>query len=537
VETPLARRLPVLLLAAAIAAALTYLLTVDAGLGFVSDDFEFLIGRPGWSPDVFLQPFHESTVVVPGLIYKLVLGAFGMGSAMPYFVVAMLLFGLAAVLLFAWLRRRVGDWLALLMVLPVLVLGAASEDIFWAFQMGYFGSVALGLGMLLALDRGDRRGDMVAAALLLGSLAFGSIGVAFAAAFLAHVLVGPEPRWPRLRVLAVPIGAYVLWWLFWGHDEGSQISVHNLVHLPGFVFNAAAAGMAALLGQEVSDRSNGTEAPLLFRALAAVAVLALAAQVWRRRELPRGLAVVVVLALAIWVLPGLNHGSGRYPTSSRYQYASAIFILLVAAEALRGFETRRLLLGAALVLSAIGVVGGIQLLEREGPGWERLGGESSAVLGAVDLGGAEIGPDYELPAGIEFTAGAYRAQAAAHGSPAFDEAQLLEGDNVYAERADSIQIGAMGVELRPLRGPDSAGCRPLRRDPVDGVRTLPPGRYLVRNDGNAEEVLSLARFARPPGATLGVAPPATSFELRLPRGASPRPWTLVASVGVEVCAA
>ena len=34
------------------------------------------------------------------------------------------------------------------------------------FQMGFMGSLACGLGALLALERGDRRGDWLACALL-----------------------------------------------------------------------------------------------------------------------------------------------------------------------------------------------------------------------------------------------------------------------------------------------------------------------------------------------------------------------------------
>jgi hypothetical protein len=94
-------------------------------------------------------------VVGPALVYKLLQTFFGMSSAMPYYAVSISLFLTSAVLLFAYLRSRVGDWLALLAAVLILFLGAAFEDLLWAFQLGYFASAAAGLGMLLALDRED----------------------------------------------------------------------------------------------------------------------------------------------------------------------------------------------------------------------------------------------------------------------------------------------------------------------------------------------------------------------------------------------
>ena len=119
--------------------------------------------------------------MVPVLIYKALLATFGMDSARPFQVIEVLSFLLSDALLFIWIRRRVGAWLALAAVVPILFLGSAYEDLLWQFQVGYFGSMACGLGMLLALDRDDRVGDRWACALLAASMTFSSVGLAFLA--------------------------------------------------------------------------------------------------------------------------------------------------------------------------------------------------------------------------------------------------------------------------------------------------------------------------------------------------------------------
>ena len=46
-------------------------------------------------------------------------------------------------LLFVYVRRRVGEWLALAGVLPILFLGPAWDDLLFPFQISFFGSVGL----------------------------------------------------------------------------------------------------------------------------------------------------------------------------------------------------------------------------------------------------------------------------------------------------------------------------------------------------------------------------------------------------------
>ena len=98
-------------ISAAVSGAL--LLHLDSQLTFIADDWELLVARDGLSVATVFEPFHESIVVGPALVYKLLQSVFGMSSATPFYVVSISLFLTSAVLLFALLRVRVGDWLGL----------------------------------------------------------------------------------------------------------------------------------------------------------------------------------------------------------------------------------------------------------------------------------------------------------------------------------------------------------------------------------------------------------------------------------------
>ncbi len=535
------QRAAILGLGVAIAASVAYLLSIDSQLSFVADDWELLANRPGWSPGSLLDPFNEHLLLAPDLIYKALLGLFGMSSAMPYFVVSTALFALTVALVFTHLRTRVGDWLALIAVLPLLFLGGSSEDLLWAFQMGFFGSIAAGVGMLIALDRGDRQGDRIACLLLLVSLAFASLGIAFAAAALVSVLLGEQPR-RRLVYVLIPIGAYGLWWLGWGHTAQSHVSLDNLAHLPEFVFDAAGAGVAALLGRDAADPGRPGHPPLLCQGLLVVVAIAIGVRVAKERKISHGLVVVLVLAFTFWALTGLDRGFGRPPISSRYQFPSAVFLLLILGEALRGLRVPRLAVLAAALISAGAVVGGISILDRERGTWEYLGNSWRSTLGALEVAGDRVGPDYVIPlAGPPVSFGDYERAASAHGTPALDESQL-HGESIGAI-ADTALVTAMRISLSPPVGGQGSiaerGCDDFSAAVLtSGGRRLDPGQVVVLTSaGAATKQVTLSRFGPPPGVGVGRLAPGETRRLAIPADNSPRPWLLSADGGgpLRIC--
>jgi hypothetical protein len=518
-------------LGVAVVASAVLLLGLNSQLTFFADDWELLVARDGLSVATVFEPFHENIMVGPALVYKLLQGIFGMSSAMPFYVVSISLFLASAVLLFAYLRSRVGDWLALLAAVSILFLGAAFEDLLWAFQLGYFASAAAGMGMLLALDREDERGDRLACGLLVVSAAFSSVGLIFLAGAIIDLILGRRPRSRRLFVVLLPAALFAFWWLVWGHDAESHLSGENVTGLLGYVDDAAAAGVVSLLGLATDDGSSPDQAHLVWGKVIVPLVAALVAfRIWRDRGISRGLAIALAMALAFWILAGLNRSDERFPTSSRYQYPSALFLLLVIGESLRGLRLPR----PALALAAVGVVlaaiSGMSLLEREhDERWRPVAESIRSTLAAVELAAPSANPAFPVTFAPNPTVPAARYLDAVrdHGSPAYSEAELMQRPEVERAAADLTMAQALLLSQVPPQAAD-ARCRRLGATASGETGlSLPPGSFTIANQSTTPVEIMLKRFAEDEfSVSLGPLGPGTKTELAIPPDLAKRPWRL-----------
>src|SRR5207302_2019556 len=93
-----------------------------------------------------------------------------------------------------------------------------------------------------------------------------------------------------------------------------------------------------------------------------LAVLAVVVLLWRLaaiRPVPRRVLTLLTLALSFWTLTA-TRAQISPPVSSRYIYAGAFFVLLLAAEMARGASLPRragVLLGAAVAAAIVSNLG------------------------------------------------------------------------------------------------------------------------------------------------------------------------------------
>src|SRR5260221_1539168 len=161
--------------------------------------------------------------------------------------------------------------------------------------------MAAGLGMLLALEREDEKGDRIACAVLAASLAFSSIGLTFIVGAAVEIALGRRPRGRRLYVALLPFALYAFWWVGWGHTAKSNLSLHNVEHLPRFVFNAASAGITSLLGLATGDGGEPSQPHLIWGKVLLVPLIAgVGWRIYRDRALPPGLPLALALGPLFW---------------------------------------------------------------------------------------------------------------------------------------------------------------------------------------------------------------------------------------------
>ncbi len=541
-----ARNAPALLLALALAAAAVLFLGLTWHFTFLQDSWEFLMNRRAFTADAFLRPHNEHIVLIPVAIEQLLLHLFGMDTPRPEYVV--LTAGLLVTdwLLFVYLRRRVGGWFALFGALLILFLGPAWELLLWPFEISLLGSVLFGLAMLLALERDDRAGDLLACLFLALSLGFSSLGIPFVAAALVAVALSPRERWRgRAFVFVVPALLYAAWYLGWGHNAETHVTVRNLLASPRFVVDAVTIGLGNLFG--LGTNPNGGAVETTWGAVLLAVIVA--ALVFRRRQRPGvdpGLWPVAAAALVNWFLTALNQMPGRDPSSSRYQYASCILIAMLLANLLarERFGRRAVAIGAAVTLLALGP--NLVVLKDGRDGFEAQSVLTRADTGAIEIARRTVSPDFQLnpevagtPTLVDIFAGSYLEAVEEYGSPAYSEAELAAAPEAGRRQADVVLSQALPLATRTRPGTyDSAGAE-------NCVAAAPGGEVPVRSGATRIEVapgpaasLALRRFAAGEfPVPLAPAPGGSVTVLHAPRDESPRPWYLrvEAAQRVRVC--
>jgi hypothetical protein len=535
-------RLPLVLFGLAAAAAGVLLIVLSSRLTFFIDDWDVLLHRRGLSFDVFLQPHanHPSMGLVA--LYKAIQVTFGMSSVTPYAIASTLVFLASVVLLFVWMRRRVGDWLALAGTLPLLFLGAAYEDLLTPFQVGFFAPVAFGLAALLLLERGRPRDPALCCALLVAGLCFQTIELAFVAGVAVALAVDGQLR-RRAWVPLVPLVLYAIWYLGWASDESTQFTFDNLATAPAFVLDGYAASVPSLLGFATPDDG----ALGWGRALLAVLAVLAAARLLTLRRVPRGLWVVLAIGVAFWLMTALNANEFRSAETSRYQYLGVIFLLMTAAEVARGVRASGTVVGLLLIASLAAVAGNVVALR---DGYRQLEQLTPVVRG--NLSGLEIAADRVDPglylgqenAGVQYfdqlDAGSYLSASDKFGSPAYDEAELASAPESARQGADRVLATALALRLEPTKlSPAQARvCRPLDSGTKQEPVTLPPGGVILRGSGGVRAEVSLRRFAGTEAAVnLGKLVDGRAAALAIPADRSDVPWLLQPppAGALEVC--
>lgn len=447
--------------AAALVCAGAFVLWVGREMNFLEDEWAFVIGRRENDLDAFLEPHNEHLMLVPAAAFKALFATVGIGDYWPYLLVVLLAHLLCVVLVFELARKRVGSLAAALLSAPVLAFGPGWEVLLFAINIGFLGSTVAGLGAMVALDRGTRRGDLVAAVLLAVSLASSTLGLCFALGAAVEVL-WREDRRRRVWIAALPLAAYGVWYLAFNLDPDRQGPL-TVLDAPSFALHAAGGALSALyglpLGVETAGRSYHSAIELLSYLALAAAVFALVHRVRRIGVTPR-LAMLVTTLLSFWLLTGVARGYSEQWYAGRYVYPGAVLILVLAAEAGRGLKLPRRALAVAAPVAILVAAVNAGWLVKDGNGRRVDAQVLSAELAAAELARDQLPGDFLIDdrRARFVTANQYFDAVDDIGSPALPAAELPAARPLARRSADALLVRGGMIGAGPAGGRRGAGA-------------------------------------------------------------------------------
>ena len=517
-------------------ASAVLLLAVRSNLEFMLDDWAFVIYRADGNLGDILEPHNDHISILPVSIYKLLLSVFGMSSAMPFHVVSVAAFMAVVLAVFLYLRPMVGDPAAVIACAVILFLGSAWEDLLWAFQMGFFLSLAGGVGALVMLRRDDHKGDVLACLMLCVSITSSSLGLAFLPAAAIWLLVRQDRRLGRLWVIAVPALIYAAWWIGWGHEATSTISTSNALGIPSYLFSSFQYSFAVINGTFRIEPGFGDT---LTRIIGAVVLVSLGAYLYVKRKLSRSLLVALALALAFWGLTALNLHPGREFDTSRYLLPGAIFLIMILAGVFEGVRPGRRTLMVLAAVAAVAIVCNLFALR---DGYERsfkpLSDKGIAGITAVDLAQGPVEPGLAIGMNSNDTAkvlaGSLIAAEGRYGdSPAWDADEIEEASATARAVIDQYLISVLPISTRPASIDDARHCRSVKATPGGKPSYPVPGRFFVVKS-EKRVVILLGRFGEGAGALAGFGDPGEAQRMGIPADRSTAPWRVAFKGGGRV---
>lgn len=345
---------------AMVAVSFVALLRLGDHYWFFRDDWVFLAERELTVEDLF-DPHNAHWSTVPVFIFRVLYRVFGLRSYVPYQAVVIALHLGVVVMLRAVMRRAgVGPWLATAVAAVGLLLGSGREDIVWAFQIGFTGSMAFSLGQLLLADHDGPIGRRDVAALALGGVALMTASPAIALTVVIGLALLVRRGWQAAAIQTVPLGlAWFVWSQITHPDTGSPFGRPDLDVMVEWVWNGLLSTFLALVDhQAVAFAIVGLLVAGVVLAVFVAAPGDEPATWWQRLQriaTPLALFAAVGIFMVMSVQARWIAGSNA-ARASRYVYFYVMCSLPVLAVAAQALARRARLAGIALAaLLLIGV--------------------------------------------------------------------------------------------------------------------------------------------------------------------------------------
>ena len=342
--------------------SLAALLILGSRFTFWQDEWSLIARADLGDASTWLLPHNEHWSTLPIALYSATLQIVGLRSYLPFLIELLVVHLLVAGGVFVLVRRRNGPIGGLAAAIVILLLGSGYQNLFWAFQTGFVGSVAAGVWALERFERPGPRAAAVGSLLLVAGLASSNIGLVFLVAAGVELAARGERRW----VAVVPPAAiFVAWYVAVGRTGTAELqNPFTLSALQDVGYYLVAGVSTAVAGV------TGTTLRVMGGVIAACVLVVAAWISWRRRAVDPRMAGTLAGTVFLYASIGLARGSrgSDFTDRSRYVYVAAVLLVLFASAALPLlFEARRwgrpARVGIALVI-LVAIVGNVAALFR-----------------------------------------------------------------------------------------------------------------------------------------------------------------------------
>lgn len=519
---------------------------------FFYDEWAWVVSRRAWDFNALILPHWNHWSTIPVLLWKVLFVTVGIRSHIPYEAALLVVHVAVVFLLFFLIRARSGDLPAFAAALTLLVLGSGADEIVWAFQVGWVGSVAFGLvAMLLLEGKPTFPGRVVpVSAALLGSLMCSSVGVAFVVAVGTELLFDHERR-RFLLALVIPLAAFFAWLLVFdtGRIPGAGGITGDFLQGPkGWAYvksvadfvltglRASAAGVVGLTG------SGWLALPIIG--------LLIAWNSYRKRQLASwqiGLIVGVLFWFLLVSLGRLKIGVSQ-ASQTRYVYVAVVFLLPLVANVVRDLPWKGLWRPVLIAALGLVLVGNAKQLIDAAGSLDSFMRYEKADLQTIETfrDAPDIAPGHYLDNGLmpqviirDYLAATKELGSPANASDIDSFRQLPEDSRSYVDRV-MVNLFGDALSVQPLNPAEMQGmsCQRIESTTLSTL-DLPVANdqsVVVQSSTTGQAILSLG-FANPPPADplkRIELPASVSLSIRVPNTGKPVVWQLrIQPVNVE----
>ena len=347
------------------------LMYMGRGETFYYDDWAYVVEKYGGGLRSLLLPHSEHFSLIPIAIYKVLFHLVGIDHYQVFRLVLVVFHLICVALIYDLARRRIGAWPALVAATAILCLFAAWQNLIWAFQISFVGSVLGGLAAWALIDRNTRACDIGACVAVAVALSCSGLGLPFVPGIAIELLWLRQPR--RLWLVAAPFALYLLWYSHYG--VSMVLRRRSLPALSGSRTWPRRSWSAGRQGRRLGDPVDGGGAD------------ARRSAVRERRERHPRLVGAVLTALTYWVLTGISRSLLQTPDESRYAYLSAVLVVVIALELAPAMRFPGRAVGLGIVVVGAGALMGWQTLHTNALVLRSDGQTIAAQLGGLQVGG------------------------------------------------------------------------------------------------------------------------------------------------------